>query len=82
MKYVGIVRDTDSLNKYLSTLNSNDTLTAFARLIAECAINRTSTLGAHVIKDKDVSNSDKTNIVKHINGGATVEFNSFRTKVT
>lgn len=82
MKYVGIVRDTDSLNKYLSTLNSNDTLTAFARIIAECAINRTSTLGAHVIKDKDVSDINKTNIVKHINGGTTVEFNSFRTKVT
>ncbi|MCG7418852.1 L-aspartate oxidase [Macrococcoides goetzii] len=82
MKYVGIVRDTDSLNKYLSTLNSNDTLTVFARLIAECAINRTSTLGAHVIKDKDISDSDKTNIVKHLNGGTTVEFNSLRTKVT
>lgn len=82
IKYVGIVRDTDSLNKYLNTLNSKDTLTAFARLIAECAINRTSTLGAHVIKDKDVSDINKTNIVKHINGGTTVEFNSLRTKVT
>ncbi|TDM45296.1 FAD-binding protein [Macrococcoides goetzii] len=82
MKYVGIVRDTDSLNKYLSTLNSNDTLTAFARLVTECAINRTSTLGAHVIKEKDVSHGDQTNIVKHINGGTTVEFNSLRTKVT
>lgn len=82
MKYVGIVRDTENLNKYLNTLNSNDNLTVFARLVTECAINRTSTLGAHVIKDKDVADRDKTNIVKHINGGTIVEFNSLRTKVT